>query len=229
MSHEGRSGDYISIREFRETEGMQNWPVLSNGATAFFRTDSLATSARFVEAIAALDGIDDHRPGIDVRRDGVTVRLVTVADDWYGMSRRDVELARGISALAARLGIEADGSIVQSVEPIVIGANEIDRIRPFWQALMGYVPRPDSLEEDLVDPRGIGAGIWFEQVEGPRTERNRMHVAVWVPYEQAEARVAAAVAAGGRVIYDAYAPAWWTLADADGNEADIATSMNRDE
>ena len=54
-----------------------------------------------------------------------------------------------------------------------------------------------------------------------------IHVAVWVPYEQAEARVAAAIAAGGRLVRD-HAPEWWTLADAAGNEADIATSKNRD-
>src|SRR5690606_21689876 len=110
----------------------------------------------------------------------------------------------------------------------VIGAEDIDRVRPFWRALMGYEPRADSPEEDLVDPRDRGPGIWFERVEGPRSERNRMHVAVWVPPEQAEARVAAAVAAGGRVIFDALAPAWWTLADPEGNEADISTSLERD-
>ncbi len=55
-----------------------------------------------------------------------------------------------------------------------------------------------------------------------------IHVAVWVPHEQAEARVAAALAAGGRLVRDADAPAWWTLADAAGNEADIATTLGRD-
>ncbi len=93
---------------------------------------------------------------------------------------------------------------------------------------MGYIQRPDSPDEDLVDPRGIGPGIWFEQVEQAVVGRNRMHIAVWLPYEQAEARLAAAIAAGGRVIYDEYAPAWWTLADPEGNEADIATIMYRD-
>jgi 4a-hydroxytetrahydrobiopterin dehydratase len=52
---------------------------------------------------------------------------------------------------------------------------------------------------------------------------------VWVPDDQAEARVAAAVAAGGTVIYDKAAPAWWTLADPEGNEADVASSRSRDE
>jgi 4a-hydroxytetrahydrobiopterin dehydratase len=49
-----------------------------------------------------------------------------------------------------------------------------------------------------------------------------------VPHDVAEARVAAAVAAGGRVVFDRFAPAWWTLADPEGNEVDIATWQNRD-
>ena len=53
-------------------------------------------------------------------------------------------------------------------------------------------------------------------------------LAVWVPYEQAEARIAAALAAGGRMVRDEFAPYWWTLADAAGNEADIATTKGRD-
>jgi 4a-hydroxytetrahydrobiopterin dehydratase len=225
---DGLTHDYISVREFREAEGTRDWPVLSDGATTFFRTDSLTTAAKLVQAIAGLEGIDDHRPDIDVRAGGVTVRLLTVADDWWGMSRRDVELARRISAVAAELGLSAEPTGVQSVEPIVIGAVDIQKVMPFWQALMGYQKRADSPDEDLVDPRGRGPGIWFEQVEGPRAVRNRMHVAVWVPYDQAEARVAAAIAAGGTIIYDKRAPAWWTLSDPEGNEADIATSMGRD-
>jgi 4a-hydroxytetrahydrobiopterin dehydratase len=55
-----------------------------------------------------------------------------------------------------------------------------------------------------------------------------IHVAIWVPPEQAEARVAAALAAGGRLVRDQFAPAWWTLADAAGNEADIATTLTRE-
>ena len=34
-------------------------------------------------------------------------------------------------------------------------------------------------------------------------------------------RVAAAIAAGGVLVTDEYAPSWWTLADAEGNEADV--------
>jgi len=221
--------DGITVRAFREAGGTEDWPVLGDGALTFVRTGSFAESARFVAVIGAIPRVDDHPPAIDIRADGVTVRLLTAADDWWGMGRLDVELARAISALAHEHGFVADRSQVQSVMPIVIGAQDVKRVMPFWRALMGYEPRADSPDEDLVDPHDRGPGLWFETVEAARTERNRMHIAVWVPLEQAEARVVAAVAAGGTVIYDRHAPAWWTLADPEGNEADVATSQGRDE
>ncbi len=80
-----------------------------------------------------------------------------------------------------------------------------------------------------MDPRSRGPSFWFEAMDEPRPDGGgAIHVAIWVPYEQAEARVAAALAAGGRLVRDEFAPAWWTLADAAGNEADIATTMSRD-
>jgi len=57
----------------------------------------------------------------------------------------------------------------------------------------------------------------------PRPQRNRIHIDVWVPHDQAKARVAAAIAAGGRLVTDKHAPTWWTLANAEGNEADVCT------
>ena len=74
-----------------------------------------------------------------------------------------------------------------------------------------------------------GPGFWFEQMDEPRPGGGgAIHIAIWVPSEQAEARVAAALAAGGRMVRDDFAPAWWTLADTAGNEADIATVTARD-
>jgi len=104
MSDTAGDKDYISVREFREAEGTADWPVLSNGATTFFRTESFAMSARLVHAIAGLEGVEEHRPGIDVRADGVTVRLVTVADDWWGMSRRTSRWRDGFRRRLGSLG-----------------------------------------------------------------------------------------------------------------------------
>lgn len=228
MTEPEQPNEPMSITAFREAEGGHEWPVLGDGAVTFFPTDSFATSAALVGAIAAIPGVEGHRPDVDVRPDGVTVRLVTYTERFMGMTGADLELARRISNAAASLGLSSDLSVVQGVHPIVIGARDIAAVRPFWQALMGYVPRADSPDEDLVDPRGRGPGIWFERIEDSEPCRNRMHLAVWVPFEQAEARVQAVIAAGGTVIFDRAAPAWWTLADPEGNEADVATSMHRD-
>jgi 4a-hydroxytetrahydrobiopterin dehydratase len=78
------ANDYLSLKEFRESTGMDDWPVLADGATTFFRTDTVAASARLVQAIADLDGVEEHRPDLDVRADGVTVRLLTMASDIWG-------------------------------------------------------------------------------------------------------------------------------------------------
>jgi 4a-hydroxytetrahydrobiopterin dehydratase len=221
--------DGLTARQFRESDGVEDWPVLGDGAYAFFPTESFAASVKLVDAIARLPGLDDRQPDVDIRRDGVTVRLITITGDYYGMSRRDVELARQISGLAQDLGLAADSSVVQNLL-IVPGAKVTAEVTPFWRAVLGYEPRGDSPDDDIVDPHERGAPVWFESMAEPRPGEGggAIHIAVWVPYEQAEARLAAALAAGGRLVFDRYAPAWWTLADAAGNEVDIATSMHRD-
>jgi 4a-hydroxytetrahydrobiopterin dehydratase len=126
----------ITLRQLHQAEGVEDWRVVGDGACAWFRTGSFAAGARLVRAIGELAGLGDHQTDVDLRHDGVTVRLLTVTGDWYGLSERDLELA--------------------------------------------------------------------------------------------EARVAAAVAAGGRLLTDEHAPAWWVLADPEGNEVCVATSMSRD-
>ena len=220
--------DRISPTRFHETAGLEDWRVVGDGACAYFRTGSFAAGARLVSAIGELPGVDDHPPDVDLRPDGVTVRLLTYADDYYGMSARDVELAGRISAVARGLGLAADPSAVQSMI-VVPGATVPAEVMPFWQAVLGYEPRRDSPKEDLVDPRNRAPGFWFERMQQPRGDGGgAVHVAVWVPPEQAEARVAAALAAGGRLVRDQFAPSWWTLADAAGNECDVSTTRGRD-
>ena len=220
--------DRITPQQFHESKGAEDWRVLSEGACAFFRTTSLAEGAGLLDAISRLADVDDHHVDVDIRRSGVTVRLITIVDDYMGMSRRDVELAEQISAIAREQGLTADTSAVQTLL-VIPGAPVIAEVVPFWRAVLGYEPRQDSPDEDLVDPLREGVPFWFETMDEPRPDGSgAIHVAVWVPYEQAEARVAAALAAGGRLVRDDFAPSWWTLADAAGNEADIATTMGRE-
>ena len=218
--------DWMTMRRFHESDGVDDWRVVGEGACAYFRTGSFADGVRLVNAISELAGLEDHHPDVDLRQEGVIVRLITVAPDYYGLSERDLELARRISAIARKLGVSADPAMVQTVL-VTIDALDIPRVKLFWRAVLGYQDRDDS-PEDLVDPRGRGPSIWFQKIDAPDPQVNRMHLDIWVPPDQAQARIAAAIAAGGRLVTDKYAPAWWTLADAEGNLADVATTMSRD-
>jgi len=214
--------EQISPRQFREADGVEDWRVLFGGACAHFRTGSFAAGVALVDAIGRQADIADHHPDVDLRDEGVTVRLRT--HDIDGLSERDVTLARQISAAARQLDVPADPSAVQSVQ-IAIDALVGSRVQPFWRALLGYLEKGDG---DLIDPHRRGPLFWFQEMDAPRPQRNRIHVDISVPHDQAEARIAAAIAAGGHLVTDEHAPSWWVLADAEGNEACVATWMGRD-
>jgi 4a-hydroxytetrahydrobiopterin dehydratase len=169
-----------------------------------------------VRAIGELADAANHHPDVDLRYPAVTVRLQT--HEIGGLSERDAALAVQIEDAARRLGIESDHARVHAVQ-LAIDAMDIPGVLPFWQAVLDYQPRGD---EDLVDPRGIGPSVWFQQMDAPRPQRNRIHIDLALPRDQAEGRIAAALAAGGRIVSDAHAPHWWTLADPEGNEVDVA-------
>jgi 4a-hydroxytetrahydrobiopterin dehydratase len=216
--------EQISAQRFHEAAGVEDWRMLLffDGACAHFNTASFATGVALVDAIGRLAGAAHHYPHVDLRPDGVTVRLRSHEDG--GLTERHVELARQISAAARELHVPADPSAVQEIN-LTIDRLVGPEVRPFWRAVLGYREKGD---EDLVDPHYHGPSIWFQQMKAPRTERNRIHVDISVPHDQAGARVAAALAAGGRLVSDRNAPMWWTLADAEGNEVDVATWMGRD-
>ena len=217
----------ITPDEFHSTRGTEDWRVVGDGATAFFSTSSFADAVRFVAALTDVDGIGDHPPDVDLRPGGVTVRLITATESWFGPSDLDVEVARRISEVASAQGLSAQPTSVQSLL-IVPGAPASLDVKPFWRAALGYEPRIDSPEEDLVDPHNRGPGVWFEEMDEPRSAEGggAIHLAVWVAPEEAQARLDAALAAGGRIVYDR-SPAWWTLADPAGNQLDIATTVGR--
>jgi len=211
----------ITPKEFHESDGIDDWRVLFGGACAYFRTGSFATGVALISAIGTLAEAANHHPDIDLRYAGITVRLIT--HDVDGLSERDVDLARRISLAARQLNIPADPAAVETVQ-VTIDALDRPRVMPFWRAVLGYRQVGD---EDLVDPNGRGPSFWFQQMDAPRPQRNRVHVDVSVPHDQAEARVAAALAAGGHLVSDENAPEWWTLADAEGNEVDVAPWPDR--
>ena len=205
----------ISPRRFHE----HGWRVLRDDACTYFATGTFASGVALVAAIAEIAG--DRHPDIDLRPEGVTVRLGT-----HGPlpTEEDLALAERISAAARELGASIDLDRLQAVQ-VAIDALVIPDVLPFWQAVLGYLKVDVA---DLIDPRLAGPPFWFQQMDAPRPQRNRIHIDVYVSQDEAEARVAAGLAAGGHLVSDAHAPEWWTLADAEGNEVDIAPWPDQD-
>jgi 4a-hydroxytetrahydrobiopterin dehydratase len=211
----------ITPEEFAETDGVEGWRVVLSGIRADFRTGSFPTAAMLVSNIADAAEALQHHPDIDVRYpDHVVVTISTHATG--GLTTLDVELARSISQLAGLAGVSAAPSAVQGIE-IAIDTMDADLIRPFWAAVLGYREQDGT----LVDPLRIGPPMWFQQMDEPRTGRDRFHIDVSVPHDVAEQRVADALAAGGTLVTDEFARSWWVLADADGNEACVCTWQDR--
>jgi 4a-hydroxytetrahydrobiopterin dehydratase len=199
-----------------------DWRVLAYAACTHFRTSSFAEGARVAEAIGRLADESGALPDLELRSNGLTVRLAV--NEMGLLTEQDLSLAGAISAAARDLGVAVDLSHVQMIQ-IAIDALVIPDVMRFWEAVLGY----RAFGDVLVDPPFEGPTVWFQQMDAPRPQRNRIHVDLYLPQDQAEARIAAALAAGGRIVNDEHAPHWWTLADPEGNEVDVAPWPDRDE
>jgi 4a-hydroxytetrahydrobiopterin dehydratase len=211
----------VSAAEFSALDGLDDWRFVLGAITAEYRAGSYQASASLIEAVAEAAEAAHHHPDVDLRYPG-HVRFVLTTHAVGSVTVLDIDLAETISELASRAGAEPTHAGLQALE-VAIDTMDADRIRPFWAAVLGYRDEGGY----LVDPRRIGPPFWFQQMDEPRTERSRFHIDISVPHEVAEGRVAAAVAAGGRLVTDRYARSWWVLADADGNEACISTWQDR--
>lgn len=211
----------VSADQFAQIPGIDDWRYVLGAIRADFVTPSFPAAAELVRAIAEAAELARHHPDLDVRYPG-RLRVLLTTHATGGLTTLDVELARRISALAAAHGGRSVTSDLQALE-VAIDTMDADRIRPFWAAVLGY----REVDGALVDPLRSGPAIWFQQMDEPRTERNRFHIDVSVPHEAADQRVAAALAAGGTLVSDTRARSFWILADADGNEACVCTWQDR--
>jgi 4a-hydroxytetrahydrobiopterin dehydratase len=219
----------ISASEFHTQYDLPDWRFVLGGIEARFSASSFFGAAEFAAQVAAAADAANHHPDIDIRYPGL-VHVTLSTHDAGGLTQADVSMARTISSLASDAGLSSDPRPAIGLE-VAIDAMDIDAVRPFWKAVLGYdeVPadEPGGQVFVIVDPRRIGPQFWFQQMDAPRPQRNRIHIDVSVPHDVAEARVAAALAAGGHLVSDARARAFWVLADCEGNEACICTWQDR--
>ena len=216
------------------------WRFILGAARTHVRVGSLAQAASVAGHVIDAAGADaDESLRVDIRRDHVILTLQALRTGW--VDSREVELAGAISAAVRELGLATDPDVsaggggaptVRSAQilEIAIDAMDIAAIRPFWRAVLGYGDEPgrSGPVDALVDPAWESPAVWFQQMDAPRPQRNRIHFDVSVPHDEARNRIQTALAAGGTLLSDAEAPAFWVLADAEGNEACVTTWQGRD-
>lgn len=212
--------NHDAITQAEAQERMPDWRVLNHRAQLTVDCGGFADAMTFVAAVGELAEEADHHPELDVRF--ARVHLALSSHDVGSLSERDVALGARIVELARSRGWTLDTSRLAHTQ-IAIDVRDPAAVVPFWKAVYAY---DQTSEVDLVDPERRGPSLWFQQTDEPasgNTGRSRTHIDVYVPHDQVESRLANVLAAGGRLVTDAYAPAWWVLSDPEGNEACLCT------
>lgn len=208
-------------RGFLAAQGVEDWVVLHGGATAVFRVGSLSEAARLAAAVAKVPGLEGSGVLLTLADTCLTVRL---SRDLWQLEERHVGLARAVSAVARAHGAVADRAAVQEVQ-LAIAAKRGGIDVGFWRAVLGYALLADGsaplADDNAVDPLGHGSTVWMQELDDAKPLRHAMHIDVSVAREHVQARLAAAIAAGGRIVDESHAPSHWTLADRAGNRVCI--------
>ncbi|MEV5953192.1 VOC family protein [Streptomyces sp. NPDC051987] len=225
----------LSRQEASEAVHDSGWRLLLGTLKSSVPVGSLAEAVRLAAVAAEVCGSDaDQHLRVDSRPDRVVFTLQSSAH--AAVTTLDVALAHRISAAADRAGAltqpEIGTGAPRSVQVLEIGIDALDipAVRPFWKAVLGYAGEAgaEGSKDPLVDPVGEGPAVWFQQMDRARPQRNRIHFDVCVPHDEAPRRIEAALAAGGRLVSAGRAPAFWVLADPEGNEACVTTWQGRD-
>lgn len=206
--------------------GLDDWRQVLGTIRARFRTGDFATGLALVDRIGAAAEEANHHP--DVTLTYPEVRVTLSSHDVGGITSRDVDLARTISSYAAEAGAEADVSGITQLE-LGLDTAAGEQLAPFYAALLGS----QVTNGEPVDASGQVPTVWFQEPsdDGPALPgtdvQQRWHFDVWVPHDEAERRVRAALDAGGTLVSDAAAPSYWVLEDADGNRSCVCSNNGR--
>ncbi|MBB5787479.1 VOC family protein [Jiangella mangrovi] len=207
-------------------EGLDGWAHLGNGLYTRIATPDFSTGLALVNAVgAAVVHAAPERTGLqpDLSLHTTHVDITLAGRGLPGVTDEDVTLARTISGLVSDAGLRLDSSVERI--NLALDTPDTDRVLPFWRAMLAFEDRPGA--PMVRDPAGRLPSVWF-QPSGSEEPRQRWHLDVWVDPAEVQGRIDACLAAGGRIDDDTLAPAFWVLADAEGNRSCFATWQGRD-
>lgn len=203
---------------------LTGWVNLLGGLQTRVSTSNFATGLALVDAIGAAAEEMDHHPDLDLRYGHIGIRLTS--HDAGGITGRDVRLARHISSLVAAAGLELNPAKLTRFE-LGLDTPDTAAVLPFWAAVLALEPPSPAGADELPDPSSALPTLWF-QASGREEPRQRWHPDLWVDPAEVQPRIDLALAAGGSLVSAEGAPAFWVLADPEGNRVCLCTWQGRD-
>jgi len=216
--------DKLSTQDILDAR-LDDWRKLAQALHARYRVTDLRAAAAFAAAVAEAAEAVGHLPDLKMTQDVVDVSLCT-REDGLWVTGKDVAMARTISDIARQQGLKPEPAAVTQLE-LALDTADDSRVAPFWSALLTGSPG-NHIYDSVFDPTGRVPSLWFQGTDEHETPRQRWHFDLWLAPEAVEERIAAAVAAGGSVLYADEAPAWTLLADPDGNRVCVCSCLGRD-
>ncbi len=220
---DGNEVDLVPGDPLGEGTGTADWQAVFS-AMACYRTTSptqqsdLATAAAALAEETGFPLLIDLRPGLVIIDSG--------KDQWeadtHGLDLDFITLAGRLQTAARKLGATADPELPRFVQ-LFLDAADVAAVRAFWVAALGYTHDRRAGVNDIYDPRRLNPVLVFQELDSSETERrrqrNRIHLELAVPTDLAPGRLAATLAAGGRLLDES--PHRWRVADPEGNEVVI--------
>ena len=193
---------------------------IQHTAATRFRTGSLADGFALVKAIGGVVEAGDRPPHLDLRPDGVTVRLV--ADDRSELTEGDLTLATEMTASGTRPGTSRPTRRTSRTCRSPSMRSSWPTCCPSGQAVLGY-DFVELLGDTLVDPKHYGPdGVVPADGRAPSAAEPGQSTSTC--RSEVGRKVASLRRSSGRPhrTTSGHAPMWWTLADPEGNEVDAA-------
>jgi hypothetical protein len=216
---DGNEVDLVPGTPLGDDAGLADWQAVFS-AMACYRTTS-PTQQRDLTAAAAALAHDAGFPILVDVRPGLVI-LDSGKDQWdgdaHGLELDFMDLARNLQTVARDLGATADPGSPRFVQ-LFLDAADVAAVRAFWTAALGYAFDRRAGLTDIHDPRRLNPVLVFQELDTSETERrrqrNRIHLELAVPSDLAQERVAATVAAGGRLLDESEDR--WLVADPESN------------
>lgn len=222
---DGNEVDLVPGGPLSERTDTSDWQAVFS-AVACYRTTSPTQQRDLVAAAAALADdagfplLVDLRPGLVILDSGKDQWV----DDAHGLDLDFTDLAAHLQTAARELGATADPGLPRFVQ-LFLDAADVAAVRAFWVAALGYTPDRRDWNSDITDPRRLNPELVFQEIDTSETERrrqrNRIHIELAVPSDLAQAHVATALGAGGRLLDESEGR--WRVADPEGNELVIVS------